>query len=235
VQEEKSVSKNVIGAIIALVIAIMAGGGFAWLGMKNNSPISSTKPSDRSPANPSQPADISPPTEDEKVNGFGVDEPTGGKIKGSQEERKTHHSNSERSNSERSNPERSNSEPSNTLVHKSLKNLLASSNKAVKKGTFGKEVASIPVRTKLISTTVKSDGIHVDLSKEFIEGGGSTSMLGRLSQILYTATERNNKAKVWITIEGKKLETLGGEGIEVKQPITRKSFQQEFKDIIGEQ
>ncbi len=218
-QEEKSVSKSVIGAIIALLVAIMAGGGLAWLGMKNNtSPISSNQPAGDINNNASPPADPSPTTEDGQVNAGG-DEKIGGKIQASPKEGKI---------------PRSNSEPSNTLVRKSLKTLLASSGQAFKKGTFGKEIASIPTNTKLISTSIKSDGIHIDLSKEFVEGGGSTSMLGRLAQILYTATERNNKAKVWITVEGKKLETLGGEGIEIKQPLTRKDFQQEFRDIIGE-
>lgn len=213
-QEEKSVSKNVIGAIIAFLIAIMAGGGLAWLGMKDTSVNEPTA------LDPKNPVDISPTTEDGKVKVYWVDEATGPKIRVSPEKRDI---------------ARSNPETPSTLVKKSLKILLSSSGQKEKKGTFGKEVSTIPPTTKLISTAIKSDGIHVDLSKEFMEGGGSTSMLGRLAQILYTATERNTKAKVWITIEGKKLETLGGEGIEVKQPLTRKSFQEDFNQNIGEQ
>lgn len=213
-QEEKSVSKNVIGAIIAFLIAIMAGGGLAWLGMKDTSVNEPTA------LDPKNPVDISPTTEDGKVKVYWVDEATGPKIRVSPEKRDI---------------ARSNPETPSTLVKKSLKILLSSSGQKEKKGTFGKEVSTIPPTTKLISTAIKSDGIHVDLSKEFMEGGGSTSMLGRLAQILYTATERNTKAKVWITIEGKKLETLGGEGIEVKQPLTRKSFQEDFNQSIGEQ
>lgn len=217
-QEEKSVSKSVIGAIVALLIAIMAGGGLAWLGTKNT--VESKKPTVDPNTDTSKPADISATTEDGKVKVFWVDKADGEKIKIAPEERKI---------------ARSNPETPSTLINKSLKILLSSSGKPVKNSTFGKEVSTIPPTTKLISTTIQSDGIHIDLSKEFMEGGGSTSMQGRLAQILYTATERNTKAKVWITIEGKKLETLGGEGIEVKQPLTRQSFQQEFKDSVGEQ
>lgn len=206
-QEEKSVSKSVIGAIVALIIAIMAGGGLAWFGMKDSSTRDPQKP------------DISATTTDGIVKVFELD-PNDDTVKLSPEERKI---------------PRSNPETQNTLVNKSLKNLLASSGKPAKSGTFGKEVSTIPPSTKLISTTVKADGIHIDLSKEFETGGGSTSMLGRLAQILYTATERNTTARVWITIEGKQLKTLGGEGIEVKQPLTRQSFQQDFKENIGEQ
>ncbi len=219
-QEEKSGS-NVIVAIVAITIAIMAGGGLAWLGTKNNvtMPISS-EPGVAPNNGTSQPADISPTTEDGKVKVYWVDKTDGEKIKIAPEKREI---------------ARSNPETPTTLVNKSLKILLSSSGKPPKKGTFGKEVSTIPPSTKLISTVVKADGIHIDLSKEFMEGGGSTSMQGRLAQILYTATERNVNARVWITVEGKKLETLGGEGIEVKQPLTRKSFQEEFKDSVGEQ
>ncbi len=220
-QEEKSGSRNVIAVIVVLLTAIMAGGGLAWMGMKNNSPIPTANDPTVDPNKvTSKPADISPTTEDGKVKVFWVDETTGEKFKVAPEERKI---------------ARSNPETPNTLVNKSLRILLSSSGKPPKNGTSGKEVSTIPPTTKLISTTVKSDGIHIDLSKEFMEGGGSTSMQGRLAQILYTATERNTKARVWITIEGKKLETLGGEGIEVKQPLTRESFQREFKDSVGEQ
>ncbi len=101
---------------------------------------------------------------------------------------------------------------------------------AKKNGT----VSTIPKGTKLLSIRTEADGVHVDLSREFEQGGGSTSMQARLSEVLYTATSMNPNANVWITIEGKKLETLGGEGIEVKQPLDRKSFQTEFESQQSE-
>jgi spore germination protein GerM len=53
-------------------------------------------------------------------------------------------------------------------------------------------------------------------------------MTGRVAQILYTATSLQPTAKVWIDVEGKPLETLGGEGLELKQPLTRQGFEQNF-------
>jgi spore germination protein GerM len=53
-------------------------------------------------------------------------------------------------------------------------------------------------------------------------------MMGRLAQIIYTATDRNPDAPVWIKVEGKPLEGLGGEGVEIKQPMTRKDFDRDF-------
>ncbi|NES81310.1 MAG: spore germination protein [Moorea sp. SIO2B7] len=88
---------------------------------------------------------------------------------------------------------------------------------------------NIPGGTKLLSVNIKNDGVHVNLSQEFTKGGGTSSMTGRLAQILYTATSINPKTGVWIDIEGKPLEVLGGEGIIVDQPMTRKDFEQNYQ------
>lgn len=87
--------------------------------------------------------------------------------------------------------------------------------------------SAIPPGTQMRSLVVKNDGIYLDLSQDFKTGGGSSSMIARLAQVLYTATSLEPNAKVWISVEGKPLELLGGEGLEVPQPLTRDIFQKE--------
>ncbi|HIK33193.1 MAG TPA: GerMN domain-containing protein [Oscillatoriales cyanobacterium M4454_W2019_049] len=90
-------------------------------------------------------------------------------------------------------------------------------------------VNAIPTGTQLKSVAVKGDGIYVDLSSEFAEGGGSAGIVGRLAQVLYTATSLDSTAAVWIRVDGKPLTTIGGEGIEIPQPLTRENFQEQFE------
>ena len=88
--------------------------------------------------------------------------------------------------------------------------------------------SAIPANTKVLKVTAKNKEIRIDLSKEFTKGGGSASIQGRIIQVLYTATSLELDAKVYLSVEGKPLKYIGGEGLEVPQPMTRKDFALEF-------
>ncbi|XGB39694.1 MAG: GerMN domain-containing protein [Cyanobacteria bacterium LVE1205-1] len=93
--------------------------------------------------------------------------------------------------------------------------------------------STIPLNTKLLDLQIRSnpgdEEIYVNLSSEFTDGGGSTAMIGRLAQVLYTATSLDSKAEVWISVDGKPLTQLGGEGVLISQPMTRQAFTDDFQ------
>ena len=88
--------------------------------------------------------------------------------------------------------------------------------------------SAIPAKTKVLNVSVENQDIRIDLSREFTQGGGSASMQGRIIQVLYSATSLQPEAKVYLSVEGKSLKYIGGEGLEVPQPMTRKDFALEF-------
>jgi spore germination protein GerM len=88
---------------------------------------------------------------------------------------------------------------------------------------------AIPSGTQLLSLKMSNKGVYLNLSGIFTQGGGSESMAGRLGQILYTASSLDPNMPVWISVEGKPLETLGGEGLMIDQPITRQWFKENFE------
>ena len=95
--------------------------------------------------------------------------------------------------------------------------------------TEGTESTTIPENTKLLGVKSEGDEVRVNLSEDFQFGGGSTSMIGRVGQIVYTATALNENAKVYLELDGEPLEVLGGEGLELQQPLTRDNYMKNFE------
>ncbi len=81
----------------------------------------------------------------------------------------------------------------------------------------------IPEGTKLISVKKNEaeNSIIINLTREFGDGGGTQSVLARLNQIVQTADLYGGKLPVYLYLDGKKAQDLGGEGIYIEQPINK--------------
>ena len=80
----------------------------------------------------------------------------------------------------------------------------------------------IPPKTKLLEIKQSDDKIIINLSKDFATGGGSTSMGMRFKQLKATVYGNVKHKKVYLEINGKKVDSIGGEGVEITQPLADK-------------
>lgn len=85
--------------------------------------------------------------------------------------------------------------------------------------------SAIPEGTELRGVARDGSVLEVDLSSEFESGGGSLSMQLRVGQIVYTGTQFEGIEAVGILIEGERVDAIGGEGVIVSEPLTRRDFQ----------
>jgi spore germination protein GerM len=81
--------------------------------------------------------------------------------------------------------------------------------------------SEIPEGTALRGVRIERDVAAVDLTSAFARGGGSSSMLARVWQVVYTATDVRGVSAVQITLNGQRVQALGGEGVAIGAPLRR--------------
>ena len=79
----------------------------------------------------------------------------------------------------------------------------------------------IPPGTALRAFTLAGGVATVDLGVAFAQGGGSSSMLARVWQVVYTATQFPGVTSAQLLIGGRRVDTLGGEGLLIGAPMRR--------------
>jgi germination protein M len=89
-------------------------------------------------------------------------------------------------------------------------------------------VTEIPPGTTLLGVRVSGGIATVNLSKTYAAGGGSTSMLARVWQVVYTATQFPEAPAAQILIDGRRVEALGGEGVLIGAPLRRSAAPPSF-------
>jgi hypothetical protein len=95
--------------------------------------------------------------------------------------------------------------------------------------------STIPEGTRLLGVEVEDGVAAIDLSGEFESGGGSLSILGRVAQLVYTATRFDGVDAVVFLIEGTRVDVLGGEGLILEDPQTREGYRDLLPGILLEE
>lgn len=95
-------------------------------------------------------------------------------------------------------------------------------------GPNGTETANgiyteIPANSHLNSITTYDTKVIIDMASTFAYGGGSDSLYSRLRQLIKTVLANSDKP-VYLYLDGKQANVVGGEGITISQPLKENSL-----------
>ena len=108
--------------------------------------------------------------------------------------------------------------PGDALASEALRALLDGPTRAERSHGLTSE---IPPGTALRSVALRGGMATVDLGVAFTQGGGSSSMLARVWQVVYTATQFRDVSSAQLLIGGRRVAALGGEGLMIGAPMRR--------------
>lgn len=83
--------------------------------------------------------------------------------------------------------------------------------------------SEIPQGTRLISLEETPEKASINLSGDFEYGGGTDGLYKRLYQLIKTAN-KNSNTSVYLYLNGKQADVIGGEGIMINQPLNERSL-----------
>jgi len=92
--------------------------------------------------------------------------------------------------------------------------------------------SEIPTGTTLNDVAIADGTATVDLSDEFVAGGGSLSIETRVAQVVFTATQFPTVDDVLFAIDGAATTAIGGEGYLVEDPATRTQFENVLPPVL---
>jgi hypothetical protein len=92
--------------------------------------------------------------------------------------------------------------------------------------------SAIPEGTGLLDISISNGIATVDLSREFESGGGSTSVMTRIAQVVYTLTQFPTVTGVDFRLEGEPVEVFSGEGLILEDPQRRKDWNDLLAPIV---
>ncbi len=106
---------------------------------------------------------------------------------------------------------------------------LTSAIKALLKGPNNEErkagvYSEIPSGTKLLSVIQSDDKIIINMNDAFQYGGGTESINNRLEQLVKTVVAILPDKNLYLYIEGKQVDVMGGDGVMITQPLNISDF-----------
>lgn len=84
--------------------------------------------------------------------------------------------------------------------------------------------SEIPKNVKILGVVESKNKIIIDVSGNIQTGGGADSLYSRIKQLIKTALANSPNKPVYLYIDGKQAEVLGGEGIMISQPLSENSL-----------
>lgn len=84
--------------------------------------------------------------------------------------------------------------------------------------------SEVPKNVKLLGVVESESKIIIDISTNVQNGGGADSLYSRMKQIIKTALYNAPKKPIYLYIDGKQAEVLGGEGLMITQPLSENSL-----------
>ncbi len=84
--------------------------------------------------------------------------------------------------------------------------------------------SEIPKNVKIMGIVESKNKIIIDVSSNIQTGGGADSLYSRMKQFIKTAIANAPDKPIYLYINGKQAEVLGGEGIMISQPLTENSL-----------
>ncbi len=85
--------------------------------------------------------------------------------------------------------------------------------------------SEIPASTKLLGIKQTGNKIIIDFSSDFQYGGGTDSIYSRMMQLIKTSLANTENKKIYLYLDGKQVNFIGGEGIMITQPLNEKSLE----------
>jgi len=84
--------------------------------------------------------------------------------------------------------------------------------------------SEIPKNVKILGVVESKNKIVVNVTGNIQTGGGADSLYSRMKQLIKTALANCPDKPIYLYIDGKQAEVLGGEGIMISQPLKENSL-----------